>query len=187
MPRCASAPLHEAVECIRVRELSAEEHTALASLLGRPQRRSMSLRVDISRIDAYLRRTRLASSLREAWSTSDGPAPHLTRARLQLQTLWSGVIDECGRPGLADLVGSPAGLGLLKLLARQGLAASARLRHHTDQADRVSDRLPLRGQQIDRTQLRDDLFPLWRFFGTAVLLSPKCWIELIAGGTRKCR
>jgi uncharacterized protein (TIGR02679 family) len=146
--RFERAPLDGAVEYIRVGELSAEEHAALASLLGRPQRRSISLLIDVSRIDADLRRAGLAPSLREALEKLDGPIPHLAGARLRLQTLWSGVIDGCGHPGLADLLGTPVGSGLLKRLARQELAVAARLCHH---AEEVLRHLPARG--VTRSQL----------------------------------
>ena len=146
--RFERAPLDEAVEYIRVGELSAEEHAALASLLGRPQRRSRSLRIDVRRIDADLRRAGLAPSLRDALERLDGPIPHLARARLRLQTLWSGVVDGCGHPGLADLLRAPAGIGLLKRLARQEPAVAARLCHH---AEEVLRHLPANG--VTRSQL----------------------------------
>jgi len=146
--RFERAPLDEAVEYIRVGELSAEEHAALASLLGRPQRRSRSLRIDVRRIDADLRRAGLASSLRDALERLDGPILHLARARLRLQTLWSGVVDGCGHPGLADLLRAPAGIGLLKRLARQEPAVAARLCHH---AEEVLRHLPANG--VTRSQL----------------------------------
>ncbi|MDQ6435227.1 TIGR02679 family protein [Mesorhizobium sp. LHD-90] len=150
--RFERAPLDEAVETIRIGELSAEEHAALASLLGRPQRRSRSLRIDISRIDADLRRAGLATSLREALEKLDGPIPHLARARLRLQTLWSGVIDRCGHPALAGLLGTPSGVGLLKRLARQEPAEAARL---CRQAEDVLRHLPANG--ITRSQLAADV------------------------------
>jgi uncharacterized protein (TIGR02679 family) len=150
--RFERAPLDEAVEYIRVGELSAEEHAALASLLGRPQRRSKSLQIDISRIDAVLRGAGIAVSLREALEKLDGPIPHRAEARLRLQTLWSGVVDGCGNPGLAGLLGTPSGTGLLKRLARQEPAAAARLCRH---AEEVLRHLPARG--ATRSQLAADV------------------------------
>ncbi|KFC69068.1 hypothetical protein FG93_03693 [Bosea sp. LC85] len=150
--RFERAPLDEAVEYIRVGELSAEEHEALASLLGRPQRRSKSLQIDVHRVDADLRRAGLAPSLREALEKLDGPIPHLAGARLRLQTLWSGVIDGCGHPGLAGLLGTPAGIGLLKRLARQEPAMAGEL---CRRAEEVLRHLPANG--ITRSQLAADV------------------------------
>jgi uncharacterized protein (TIGR02679 family) len=150
--RFERAPLDKAVETIRVGELGAEEHAALASLLGRPQRRSKSLRIDISRIDADLRRAGLALSLREALEKLDGPIPHLAGARLRLQTLWSSVVDRYGHPGLAGLLGTPAGIGLLKRLARQDANAAAAL---CQRAEVVLRHLPANG--VTRSQLAADV------------------------------
>ncbi|GLR45991.1 hypothetical protein GCM10007880_65090 [Mesorhizobium amorphae] len=146
--RFERAPLDEAVEYIRVGELTAEEHTALASLLGRSQRRSRSLRIDVGRVDADLRHAGLAPSLREALERLDGPISHLAKARVRLQTLWSGVIDGCNHPDLAGLLGTTAGIGLLKRLARQDANAAAELRQH---AEKVLRCLPANG--VTRSQL----------------------------------
>lgn len=150
--RFERAPLDEAVEYIRVGELSAVEHAALASLLGRPQRRSKSLRIDVRRVDADLRRAGLALSLREALEKLDGPIPHLAKARLRLQTLWLGVVDGCGHPGLAGLLRMPAGIGLLKRLARQDANAAEEL---CQRAEEVLRHLPANG--ITRSQLAADV------------------------------
>lgn len=150
--RFERAPLDEAIETIRVGELGAEEHAALASLLGRPQRRSKSLRIDVRSVDDALRRAGLATSLREALEKLDGPIPHLARARLRLQTLWSEVIDGCGHPGLAGLLQAPAGIGLLKRLARQDANVAAEL---CQRAEEVLRHLPASG--VTRSQLAADV------------------------------
>jgi hypothetical protein len=64
--RFRRAPLAQAVTHIRINALSAEEHTALASLLGRPQRSASSLMIDVGRIDAALQRAGVAASLKDA-------------------------------------------------------------------------------------------------------------------------
>lgn len=147
-PKHSNAPQPEAIEYIRVDKLSVEEHTTLASLLGRRQQRSNSLRIDVRRVDADLRRAGLATSLREALERLDGPIHHLARTRLQLQTLWSAVIDGCGHPGLAELLRTPAGIGLLKRLARRDAIAAAEL---CRRAEEVLRHLPAKG--IARSQL----------------------------------
>lgn len=149
--RFERAPLDEAVEHIRVGKLSAEEYAALASLLGRPQRRSRSLRIDVRRVDADLLRAGLATSLREALEKLGGPILHLAEERLRLQTSWSGVIDGCSHPGLASLLLTPGGIGLLKRLARRDPVAAAEL---CRRAEEVLRRLPAKG--TTRSQLAAD-------------------------------
>lgn len=150
--RFQRAPLNEAMEYIRVGELSAEEHATLASLLGRPQRRSKSLRIDVRQVDADLRRSGIATSLRDALEKLDGPIVHLAGMRLHLQTLWSGVIDGCSHPGLASLLLSSEGIGLLKRLTRQDANAAAEL---CRRAEEVLRHLPAKGKT--RSQLAADV------------------------------
>lgn len=150
--RFERAPLDEAVEHIRVDKLSAEEHAALASLLGRPQRRSRSVLIDVRRVDADLMRAGLAPSLREALEMLGGPILHLAEERLRLQTSWSGVIDGCNHPGLASLLLTPGGIGLLKRLVRRDPVAAAEL---CRRAEEVLRRLPAKG--ITRSQLAADM------------------------------
>lgn len=146
--RFERAPLNGAVDHIRITGLSAEEHAALASLLGRPQRRQKSLQIDIRRVDADLQRAGIATSLRDALEKLDGPIPHLAEARLRLQTLWSRVIDGCSHPGLTELLRTPGGIGLLKRLARQDAIAATEL---CRRAEEVLRHLPAKG--ITRSQL----------------------------------
>jgi uncharacterized protein (TIGR02679 family) len=171
--RFERAPLEGAVEHIRVVELSAEEHAALASLLGRPQRLSNSLQIDVRRVDAALQRSGIATSLRDALEKLDGPILHLAKTRLRLQTLWSRVIDGCSHPGLAGLLRTPTGIGLLKRLARQDPAAAARL---CCRAEAVLRYLPANG--ITRSQLAADALgdahALDNGRGTAALVLAVC-------------
>lgn len=146
--RFERAPLDEAVEYIRVGELSAEEHAALASLLGRPQRRSKSLQIDVRRVDADLQRAGLATSLHEALERLDGPIHHLAEERLRLQRSWSGVIDGCSHPRLTSLLLTSEGIGLLKRLARGDVSSAVALCRHTEE---VLRHLPAKG--ITRSQL----------------------------------
>ncbi|BCH26343.1 TIGR02679 family protein [Mesorhizobium sp. L-8-3] len=146
--RFERAPLDGAVDRIRVAGLSAEEHATLASLLGRPQRRSKSLQIDVRRVDADLRRSGIATSLRDALEKLDGPIPHRAGMRLRTQTLWSGVVDGCSHPGLARLLLTPEGIGLLRRLARQDAIAAAEL---CRRAEEVLRHLPAKG--ITRSQL----------------------------------
>ena len=53
--RFERAPLNGLVESFRVSDLTAPEHAALASLLGRPQRYANSLRIDVRQVDAAFR------------------------------------------------------------------------------------------------------------------------------------
>lgn len=138
----------QTVEHVRIAGLEAHEHTVLASLIGRPQRLSGSLGIDVRMIDASLRQAGIADSLRDALERLDGPILDLAAARLRLQAQWANVIADCRHPGLAALLHTPANLGLLKRLARQDPAAAARL---CRQAEAVLQRLPTTGQA--RSQL----------------------------------
>lgn len=146
--RFERAPLDGAIAQIRVDGLTAEEHAALAALLGRPQRYSSSLQLDLELADANLRRSGVALSLRDALERLDGPITHLATARLRQESLWSAVVDSCMHPGLAGLLGMPEGIGLLKRLARQDPAVASAL---CRSAEAVLRRLPAQGSA--RSQL----------------------------------
>ena len=142
------ATLDAAVDHIRVSGLRAEEHAALASLLGRPQRYAKSMLVDVRQVDADLRRSGVATCLRDALEKLDGPIVHPASVRLRLQALWSSVIDECRHYGLRNLLATADGLGLLKRLARQDTAKATEL---CRSADAVLRCLPAAG--VTRSQL----------------------------------
>jgi uncharacterized protein (TIGR02679 family) len=146
--RFERAPLDAAVEGIRVEKLTAEEHAALASLLGRSQRYSSSLQIDVRVVDAALQNAGIAASLRNALELLDGPIAHIAAIRLRLQTQWSEVINGCRHPALVELLGLAVGLGLLKRLARQHPATAIQL---CRRAEAVLERLPAKG--ITRSQL----------------------------------
>jgi len=107
--RFERASLDAAVETIRIGKLSAEEHAALASLVGRPPRYSSSLQIDVRLLDAALQRSGIATSLRDALEQIDGPIAHLATTRLRLQALWSDAVNGCHHPGLVGLLQTPAG------------------------------------------------------------------------------
>ncbi|WP_428667551.1 TIGR02679 family protein [Reyranella sp.] len=146
--RFERAPLDSAIAQIRVDGLGAEEHAALAVLLGRPQRYASSLQFDVELADGNLRRSGVASSLREALERLDGPITHLAAARLRQESLWSNVVDGCTHPDLVGLLAMPEGTGLLKRLARQDAAVASKL---CRSAEAVLCCLPARG--IARSQL----------------------------------
>lgn len=132
----------------RLGELSPQEHTALASLMGRPPRFSNSTQIDIDAIDAALRRAGIAPSLRDALEQLDGAIIHLASARAEAQSRWSAVAAGGRHSGLVKYLQTPAGLGMLKRLARQDPEAAHRLR---DRAEAVLQRLPAGG--LPRAQL----------------------------------
>jgi uncharacterized protein (TIGR02679 family) len=150
--RFERAPLGKPVEHVRISGLSAEEHATLASLLGRPQRFSGSLGIDVRLVDAALQQAGIAASLRDALERLDGPIVELAAARLRVQALWSGVTEGCSHPDLVALLRAPVGLGLLKRLARQDAAAAAEL---CRRAEAVLHRLP--GNGVTRSQLAADV------------------------------
>jgi uncharacterized protein (TIGR02679 family) len=146
--RFERAPLEGAIGQIRVDGLAAEEHAALASLLGRPQRYASSLQFDLALVDGNLRRSGVASSLRDALERLDGPIAHLATERLRRDSLWSAVVDRCSHADLLGLLRTPEGTGLLKRLARQDAAEASKLCHA---AEAVLRHLPATG--IARSQL----------------------------------
>jgi len=95
--RFERAPLDTSVESFRIAKLTAEEHATLASLLGRRQRYSNSLQVDVHLIDAAFQNSGVATSLRDALEQLDGPIRHLATTRFQSRTLWSDAIKGCSR------------------------------------------------------------------------------------------
>jgi uncharacterized protein (TIGR02679 family) len=143
--------LDENIDRFRLSNLTVEEHSALASLQGRPVRLSSSMEVDVHAIDAALQRAGIATSLREALEKIDGPIVHIETSRRQLEATWSGIIDSCGHPGLAKFLRAPVGIGLLKRLSGRDPEAAAQL---CGRADRVLESLPVSG--MTRAQLAAD-------------------------------
>ncbi|MGA2128868.1 MAG: TIGR02679 family protein, partial [Xanthobacteraceae bacterium] len=132
---------------------TADERAALASLLGRPARLVVgSMQVDVAVIDAALQRAGIAESLCSALEQLDGPIVHAATARGKLEAAWSDVVDGCRHPGLAELLQTAAGIGLLKRLSTRDPEAAARLRRR---AEAVLERLPANG--IPRAQLAADV------------------------------
>jgi uncharacterized protein (TIGR02679 family) len=150
--RFERAPLDINLDSFRIDKLTVEEHAALASLLGRPQHYSGSLQINLRLVDAAFQSANIAASLRDALEKIDGPIIHLASARLALQTLWSDAISVCRHAGLSQLLQTPAGIGLLKRLARQSPAAATEL---CRRAEAVLQRLPARG--LTRSQLAADV------------------------------
>jgi len=150
--RFERAPAERSLEHIRINRLAAEEHAALASLLGRPQRPSDSLQIDVRLVDAVLRRSGVASSLCDALERLDGPITNLSVARLREENLWSRIIEGCSHPDLTGFFRSPEGISLLKRLARQDTAAAVELCRGTEA---VLQHLPAKG--IARSQLAADV------------------------------
>src|SRR6266849_5991109 len=150
--RFERAPLDATVESFRIGKLTAEEHAALASLLGRPLRYTNSLQVDVRLIDTAFQNAGIAASLRDALEQLDGPITNLATTRLELQTMWSDVLGSCTHRELIGLLQAPAGIGLLKRLARQSPPAALQL---CRRVEAVLQRLPASG--ITRSQLAADV------------------------------
>ena len=150
--RFERAPIDGEVGQIRINKLTAEEHSALALLAGRPQRRAASMQIDVRLVDADLRRSGVAVSLRDALEQLDGPIDHLATKHRRLRDLWDGVIDGCRDADLIDLLRSSAGIGLVKRLARQDPQTAAEL---CRRAEAVLRHLPAKG--VSRSQLAADV------------------------------
>jgi uncharacterized protein (TIGR02679 family) len=136
------------VACFRLSGLTADEHAALASLLGRPVRFTSSIQVNVQAIDDSLRRAGIATSLREALERIDGPIIHVRTSRQRWDALWAGVLAGCNHPSLRTFLQMPAGLGLLKRLSRGTAQSAAQL---CVDAETVLEALPAKG--IARAQL----------------------------------
>jgi uncharacterized protein (TIGR02679 family) len=150
--RFERAPLDAAVENFRIGNLTTEEHAALASLLGRRVRYASSLLVDVRLVDTAFQNAGIAASLRDALEQLDGPIANLATTRLALQTMWSDVLGGCTHGELIGLLRTPAGVGLLKRLARESPSAALQL---CRRVEAVLQRLPASG--ITRSQLAADV------------------------------
>jgi uncharacterized protein (TIGR02679 family) len=146
--RFERAAVDGVVERFRLSSLTADEHAALASLLGRRVRFTSSMQVDVRALDASLRRAGVATSLRDALERIDGPITHLKTSRQRREALWAGVIAECDHPNLRAFLHTSTGLGLLKRLSG-GIAQSAG--QLCANAEAVLKALPAKG--IARAQL----------------------------------
>ncbi|HEY7296913.1 MAG TPA: TIGR02679 family protein [Xanthobacteraceae bacterium] len=146
--RFERSPVDRPLEYIRIGGLAAAEHAALASLIGRPQRYSKSLQIDLRAVDTIVQRSGIAASLREALERLDGPIANVAARRLALETLWSNVICGCQYPDLVRLLRTPEGIGLLKRLSKQDAVTASQL---CRRADAVLRQLPAKG--LTRSQL----------------------------------
>lgn len=146
--RFERAPADRTIAQIRVDGLAADEHAALATLIGRRQRHTGSLTMDLGVVDGALRRAGIAASLRDALERLDGPIAHPATLRLQQEALWGGVGGACSHPDLIRWLGTSDGIGLLKRLAGQDAAAATEL---CRSVEAVLRQLPAKG--IARSQL----------------------------------
>ncbi|MDO8974436.1 TIGR02679 family protein [Reyranella sp.] len=150
--RFEHAPVDGSFPQLRMDNLSEEERAALARLVGRPPGFTRSIQFDLAIADDNLRRSGVASSLRDALERLDGPMTHLATARLQREALWSSVVDGCSHPDLVTLLALPEAIGLLKRLARRDAAVASGL---CRSAEAVLRRLP--AGAIARSQLAADV------------------------------
>jgi uncharacterized protein (TIGR02679 family) len=149
--RFERARLDEPLDVIRINGLTAEEHATLASLLGRRQRHTGSLGIDVRLVDSALRQVGIATSLRDALERLDGPITHLATTRAQLTESWSRIVAGCNDLDLANLLREAGSLGLLKRLAKQAPQTAAEL---CRRAEAVLRQLP--GSGVTRSQLAAD-------------------------------
>lgn len=133
---------------LRVSDLNAAEHEALALLSGASPRYTKSMQLDLARLDATLREAGVATSLRDALERLDGPIVHRATARAEVQARWSSVTAGCRHEALGRFLQEPTALGLLKRLARQD---DGEAKHLIERAEAVLQRLPAGG--VPRAQL----------------------------------
>lgn len=145
------APAGTSGDTFRLGKLSAAEHAALASLMGRAPRFTRSMQIDVDVIDTALRHAGIAASFRDAMEQLEGPIAHLPSMRAALHSRWSALSEGCRHASLSGLLRTSAGLGKLKRLARRDLQVAEEL---CGRADRVLQRLPATG--MPRAQLAAD-------------------------------
>jgi uncharacterized protein (TIGR02679 family) len=139
------------LERFRISQLTPDEYATLASLLGRSQRFSKSIEVDVSDLDAALHRSGIAASLRAALENLDGPITHPASLREQRQARWSAIVNDCVDARLLKFLRASSGLGLLKRLSRGEPDTATVLRRRSEA---VLRKLPAHG--LTRAQLAAD-------------------------------
>jgi uncharacterized protein (TIGR02679 family) len=146
--RFERGPVDGKIEGLRLSNLSRAEHAALAGLLGRPARFSSSMKVDVQMVDSALSQAGIATSLREALESIDGPIIHAETARAELKAGWSKAISVATHLDLSSFLQTTFGVGLLKRLSNSDTEVAARF---CSQADTVLKLLPAKG--MTRAQL----------------------------------
>lgn len=146
--RFERGPADGKLERLRITNLGADEHAALAGLMGRSVRFSSSMQIDVPLIDAALSRAGIATSLRAALEFIDGPIIHIDTARAELQAAWLRAVSNASHTNLLAFLQAPAGLGLLKRLSNGNPDTAAQLCRI---ANTVLDALPADG--MTRAQL----------------------------------
>jgi uncharacterized protein (TIGR02679 family) len=146
--RFERGPLDGKLGRLRISNLSRDEHAALAGLLGRPVRFSSSMQIDVQMIDASLSRGGVATSLRGALESIDGPIIHADTARAVLKVGWSNAISVATHLDFSSFLQTSSGVGLLKRLSNSDTEVAARL---CSRADTVLKLLPAKG--MTRAQL----------------------------------
>ena len=135
-------------DVLKLTELNATEHEALALLTGRPSRPSRSARVDVRQLDSALSEAGIAASLRAALELIDGPIVNRAAQRIGIQAQWDSVIRQARwHAALSDWAGSPAAIRLLKRLTRQNPDIAQQL---LERADIVLGRLPAEGVPLSQ-------------------------------------
>ncbi|MBK6350988.1 MAG: TIGR02679 family protein [Proteobacteria bacterium] len=133
---------------LRLAGLDPAAHSALCQLTGRPSRAARSMILDITDLDARLRASGLAASLRDALERLEGPIVARTHLRRALQARWSTLATTAdGDARLRAWLRTPVALTLLKRLGREPDRAA----HLLADATAVLRRLPAAG--LTRSQL----------------------------------
>ncbi|WP_456657327.1 TIGR02679 family protein [Bradyrhizobium sp. JR3.5] len=146
--RFERGPADGKLESLRLANLDADEHAALAGLIGRNVRFTSSMQIDVPLIDAALSRAGIAGSLREALELIDGPIVHAETARAELHAQWSKAVSVASHADLLAFLQAPSGLGLLKRLSNGNPDAAGQLCYR---ANVVLNALPAGG--MTRAQL----------------------------------
>ena len=111
-------------------------------MMGRPNRPTDSMRIELTAIDEALARAGIAPSLRHALEQLDGPIIDRRAERRLRDDRWAAVFEACREPALQRLVAKEEGRRLLRRLAAQSPDQGLRL---AQRAGAVLARLPAAG------------------------------------------
>lgn len=132
---------------LRLGGLDSSEQAALRQLTGSPSRIARSMLLDFTDLDARLRASGVAPSLRDALERLDGPIIPKTSLRRELEKQWSAVAArQTDDMRLQAWLQTPTALTLLKRVARDPKRAAQLLTG----AEAVLRRLPAAGMTRSR-------------------------------------
>ena len=126
--------------------LDAAERCALEGLLGRRGRAASSMRLSVVGLDTALSDAGVASDLRTALETLDGPITDHAAEATARRSAWETMLAQAPQ-SLQTMLSAPAAVGVLKRLSGDDPARASALLRSTA---KVFEQLPVRGIQRSR-------------------------------------